>query len=186
MRSMLVTATAIATALTLGCDGERAGPTEFVAELTPSVHAPGASVGHGPGNFATHLSGAEEVPPVETSAQGQAKLQLSRDGSQVSFRLNIANIENTLMAHIHMAPPGVNGPIVVWLRPEGPPPQLIPGRFDGPYAVGTFDESRLVGPLAGEPLSALIEAIRAGNAYVNVHTEQFPGGEIRGQIRALN
>jgi len=49
-------------------------------------------------------------------------------------------------------------------------------------AEGTITASDLVGPLAGQPLSALIEAMRAGNTYVNVHTVQFPAGEIAGQI----
>ena len=67
------------------------------------------------------------------------------------------------------------------------------GRFNGKIAEGTITAANLVGPLAGQPLSALVEAIQAGNAYVNVHTNDgvaptntgpgdFPGGEIRGQL----
>ncbi len=63
-----------------------------------------------------------------------------------------------------------------------PPPQLVPGRFNGVYAHGTVSAANLVGPLAGQPLSALITAMQAGSTYVNVHTSQFPAGEIRGQI----
>jgi hypothetical protein len=89
---------------------------------------------------------------------------------------------NVTMAHIHLAPAGANGPVVAWLYPSGPPAQLIPGRFNGVLGAGTLSDANLVGPLAGEPLSALIDAIQSGNAYVNVHTSQYPGGEIRGQI----
>jgi hypothetical protein len=50
-------------------------------------------------------------------------------------------------------------------------------------ATGTITAADLVGPLAGQPLSALVDAMEAGETYVNVHTSQFPAGEIRGQIR---
>lgn len=134
-------------------------------------------------NFTASLKGREEVPPVDTNAQGQAIFHVSKDGDSISYKLIAANIENVLMAHIHVAPPGVNGPVVVWLYPEAPPPQLIPGRFDGVLATGTFTAADLVGPLAGASLDDLITEIQAGNTYVNVHTSQYPGGEIRGQIK---
>jgi hypothetical protein len=86
------------------------------------------------------------------------------------------------MAHIHLGPVGETGPVVVWLYPDGPPPQEIPGRFDGVLAEGTITSENLVGPLAGATLADLIDEIQAGNAYVNVHTVQNPPGEIRGQI----
>jgi hypothetical protein len=133
-------------------------------------------------NFRTHLSGAEEVPPVHTRAQGQAIFQLSKDGTELSYKLIVANIENVIQAHIHLAPAGQNGPVVAWLYPDSPPAQLIPGRFSGVLATGTITADDLVGPLAGMSLDALIEQMQAGNTYVNVHTSQFPAGEVRGQI----
>ena len=134
-------------------------------------------------NFVAHLSGGEEVPPADTKATGQAKFQLSKDGTELSFRVNVANIENVTQAHIHLAPAGANGGVVVWLYPDAPPPELIPGRTQGTLAKGTITADDLVGPLAGQGLDALVEAMKAGNTYVNVHTSQVPGGEIRGQIR---
>jgi hypothetical protein len=136
-------------------------------------------------NFRTNLSGAEEVadPPVETLARGQAIFQLSKDGTQLSYKLIVANIENVSMAHIHLAPAGVNGPVVAWLYPSSPPPQLIEGRFDGVLAEGVITADDLVGPLAGFTMEDLIAEIGAGNTYVNVHTSQYPAGEVRGQIR---
>jgi hypothetical protein len=133
-------------------------------------------------NYRAHLSGAEEVPVAESLAQGQAIFKLSKDGTELEYKLIVANIENVTMAHIHLAPAGVNGAVVAWLYPEGPPPQLIPGRTQGVLAEGTITAADLVGPLAGQPLSTLLDALESGNAYVNVHTSQYPGGEIRGQI----
>lgn len=141
------------------------------------------------------LSGSGEVPARDTLARGLAFFQLSDDGMTIRYRLIAANIQDVIMAHIHLAPEGVNGGIVVWLYPAGGPPPAAPGggRFDGVLATGSFDASKLVGPLAGHPLSDLIAAMNGGGAYVNVHTDDgvpppntgagdFPGGEIRGQI----
>jgi hypothetical protein len=133
-------------------------------------------------NFRAHLSGDQEVPPVETRATGQAIFQLSKDGTELSYRLIVANIENVTQAHIHLGPAGTNGPVVAWLYPSGPPPQLIPGRSSGVLATGVITADNLVGPLANASLSDLIDAMAAGNTYVNVHTSQFPPGEVRGQI----
>lgn len=134
------------------------------------------------GRWSAHATGDSEVPPNASRAQAQANLKLSDDGLSLSYRLNVANIENVLQAHIHMAAAGVNGPIVAWLYPSGPPAQLIPGRSGGTLGEGTITAASLTGPLAGRPLSALIDAMDAGNAYVNVHTSQFPPGEVRGQL----
>ena len=130
-------------------------------------------------NFKAHLSGKEEVPPVATKAQGQAHFKLSKDGTKLEFKLNVANIENVTAAHIHLAPKGDNGPVVVTLF-SGPTTE---GKTTGTLAEGTITAADLVGPLAGKPLSDLIKQMEAGNTYVNVHTTQHPAGEIRGQIR---
>ncbi len=134
-------------------------------------------------NFRTHLKGENEVPSVETNAQGQATFKLSKDGESIHYKLIVANIENVLMAHIHNAPAGVNGGVVVWLYPSSPPPQLIEGRFQGVLAEGIITADDLVGNLAGQSIEDLVDEIKAGNTYVNVHTSQNPGGEVRGQIR---
>jgi CHRD domain len=140
--------------------------------------------------FVAHLSGDEEVPLRETLAQGQAVFHLSEDGTQLSYLLIVANIENVVAAHIHVGPVGENGPVVAFLFGPAAPGG---GQVEGVLAKGTITEDDLDGPLAGQPLSALIDAMRAGNTYVNVHTNDgidptntgpgdFPGGEIRGQI----
>lgn len=144
-------------------------------------------VSAGPGenrNFRAHLSGDEEVPTaVDTRATGQATFQLSKDGESLTYRLNVANIEDVMMAHIHNAAAGQNGGVVVWLYPsEGPDPLLIPGRTQGTLAQGTITTGDLVGSLAGADLEDLVAEMRAGNTYVNVHTQGHGPGEIRGQI----
>lgn len=159
-----------------------AGPQNLVTQLSGDPEAVEASQQNR--NFRTHLSGREEVPPVETRAQGQAIFQLSKDGSELSYKLTVANIENVMAAHIHLAPAGQNGGVVVWLYPaDGPPGQLIEGRTDGVLAEGVITEDNLVGLLEGASLADLVEEIQTANAYVNVHTDQNTGGEIRGQIR---
>jgi hypothetical protein len=133
-------------------------------------------------NFRAHLSGSEEVPAADTEAQGQAIFQLNEAGDAIHYKLIVANIDDVQMSHIHLAPAGSNGGIVVWLYPDAPPPQLIEGRTDGILAEGTITAANLVGALAGQSISDLVAEIMAGNTYVNVHTIDFPGGEVRGQI----
>jgi hypothetical protein len=134
------------------------------------------------GRWNTHLTGDNENPANDSRAQAQANFKLSSDGSSLAYKLNVANIENVTQAHIHMGSPTANGPIVAWLYPSAPPLQLIPGRSSGTLGEGTLTAGSLVGPLTGQPLSVLLDAIDSGNAYVNVHTSQFPPGEIRGNL----
>ncbi len=149
--------------------------------------------------FKAKLAARHEVMPVgvvnNSRARGEAEFELSEDGTALHYKLNVSKIDNVFMAHIHLAPAGVNGPIVVWLYPGTAPVPgpLGAGRFNGKIAEGTITAANFVGPLAGHPLSDLVAAIQAGNAYVNVHTNDgvaptntgpgdFPGGEMRGQL----
>jgi hypothetical protein len=129
--------------------------------------------------FFARLRGSEEVPPVQTNARGQAVFLLSQDGRRLQFRLIVENIREATEAHIHLGRRGVNGPIVAFLA--GPLSEGVTVRRG--VVEGTITRNDLVGPLQGRSLSALIREMRAGNTYVNAHTEQNPDGEIRGQIR---
>ena len=127
-------------------------------------------------NFRTHLTGANEVTPVSTNAQGQAIFKFSDDLESLWYKLNVANIDEVFAAHIHCAPAGANGPIGVTL-------------FMGvPVSTpGTLAQATVAAPDAGNgcgwvDLADVRSAILAGDAYVNVHTVANPGGEIRGQI----
>lgn len=132
--------------------------------------------------YTTPLFGHEETSSPGTHAHGVAQLRLSADGTELSYRLVVANIEDVLMAHIHVGEPGADGPVVAWLYPSAPPPQLIPGTTQGVLATGTITADDLVGPLDGMALPDLLDAMDAGSTYVNVHTSANPGGEIRGQL----
>ncbi len=133
--------------------------------------------------FTANLSGDEEVPPIDTPARGNATFELNDNGTMLHYRLMVENITNVTMAHIHMAPFGQNGSIVAWLYPNAPPAVLIPGRFDGLLAEGNITSANLTGPLAGKSFDILMESIMNETAYVNVHTDRYPAGEIRGQIK---
>lgn len=130
------------------------------------------------GNFSAHLTGDEEVPvPVVTNATGQATFKLSKDGTALTYKLIVANIESVRFGHLHLGAKGANGGVVVDLvgRTE-PSPQ-------GVIAEGTITSASLKGALLGKPLSDLINAMENQGVYVNVHSDKFPGGEIRGQVR---
>jgi hypothetical protein len=148
-------------------------------------------VANGGRNAAVPLSGDEEVPARATRARGTAIFHLSSDGSELHHKLIVANIENVVQSHIHLGAAGTNGPIVVFLyglvAPGG-------GRVDGVLAEGTITGANFINNLAGKTMDDLVAEIVAGNAYVNVHTNDgvaptntgpgdFPGGEVRGQFR---
>lgn len=141
-------------------------------------------------HWRAHLSGREEVPTNASRGAGQAIFSLNPDGTELHYKLIVSNIENVVASHIHLAPAGANGPVVVTLYGPAAPGG---GRTDGVLAEGTITADSLAGPLAGQSLDALLTELEMGNAYVNVHTNDgvgeagtgpgdFPGGEIRGQI----
>ena len=145
-------------------------------------------------SFVSPLSGDEEVPARDTKARGNAVYDVNADDTEIQFRLIASNIDNVIQAHIHLGPRGANGPVVAFLYGLVPPGG---GTHNGILSEGTITAANLVGPLAGQPLSALLNAMRAGNTYTNVHTNDgvnptntgpgdFPGGEIRGQIRPVD
>lgn len=165
----------LAAVVAVGCADEHAGMTTGPESVVVPLYAVEAT------NFRAHASGDNEVPPNDSRAQGQAIYQLSEDGTELHYKLIVANIENVTQAHIHRAPAGVNGGIVVWLYPSAPPAQLIPGRSQGVLAEGVIKDAQVMGSLAGSGVAGLMAEIRAGNTYTNVHTLQFPPGEVRGQ-----
>ena len=169
----------------LACADRQSTFTAPVLETTMSVAANGGR------NAAVPLSGAEEVPARDTRARGTAVFHLSDDGTTLEYQLIVANIRNVVQSHIHVGPAGANGPVGVFLF------GLVEsggGRSDGVIAQGTLTAADFIGPLAGASMADLVAEMQAGNTYVNVHTNDgvdppntgpgdFPGGEVRGQIR---
>jgi hypothetical protein len=118
--------------------------------------------------LSTPMTGAEEAPaPGDPDATGQADLRLNQGRERICFDLSWANVDGTVFAaHIHEAPAGVAGPIVVPL-------------FEGTFA-GTDSFSDCV-----QVDKSLVKDIRKhpSDYYVNVHSDpDFPGGAIRGQL----
>jgi len=133
--------------------------------------------------FAAYLSGSNEVHPVTTAGSGIAIFQLVAVGHQqiISYQLNLENMTGVTGAHVHSGKQGENGPLVADLfNPSmGGPPT---GAINGQLTKGSLTSSDLTGPLAGQQISALVNMIRSGEAYVNVLTTQNQKGEVRGQI----
>ncbi len=133
--------------------------------------------------FRATLSGKNQSPPIDTPAHGTATFTLSKTGKSLRFRLYVADIDGVSMAHIHIGPAGQEGPVAVWLYPSHPPAMVKKGKFTGVLATGIITARRLQGPLKGKTIADLVQEIKNGDAYVNVHTTAHPAGEIRGQIQ---
>ncbi|SDY78099.1 CHRD domain-containing protein [Thermoactinomyces sp. DSM 45892] len=129
-------------------------------------------------NFFAFLTGNQEVPKVITSALGVLTLNSNNDETGIDYTLLVYNMQKLIAAHLHLGPVGQNGPVVVPLASVNPGLSLKQvGIISG---VITADD--LVGPLAGETIERLIQLIEVGEIYTNVHTENHPSGEIRGQV----
>lgn len=134
--------------------------------------------------FIATLSGAQEVPARPTAANGTAQILV--EGNQITYAIEIDDITAITASHIHAVPgaPGVIGPVRLFLYP--------PRQGDPAPQVTTTDKKILVqatvdaANVNGISYEQLLDAMRTGNAYVNVHTTQFPGGEMRGVIRPQN
>jgi hypothetical protein len=107
------------------------------------------------------LSGAEEVPPVQSAGKGSGTITVN-DDKTVSGSVKTTGINGT-MAHIHEGAAGKNGGVAVPLEKKG----------DGEWAV----------PAGAKLTDAQFKAYKAGELYVNVHSEAHKGGEIRGQLK---
>ena len=210
---------ALAIAFATACSSESGRSPAQPESITVPVRVTTAQNAGEANNHSVHLSGGQEVftpapgapSPADSNAQGQAIIQIARDGESFDYKLIVSNIDNIVQAHIHCAPAGVNGPIVVWFHPSKTATGALTGptgRHDGvliedtiaPANVRTFTANTAntsACPVAtpGAPTFAeVLEKIRSGNAYVNVHTNDgvaptnsgpgdFPGGEVRGQFK---
>jgi hypothetical protein len=143
------------------------------------------------------LGGFQEVPVVSTGGSGEFKGKISKQTGEIEYEFSYADMQGTvLQAHIHLGQRGVNGGIMVWLcqSATNPAPAAVaattPVCSSPAFASsGVITANSVVGPGGAQQLGAgelaeLVAALRAGVAYVNVHTNLSAGGEIRGQVDA--
>ena len=138
--------------------------------------------------FRATLSGAQEVPEVDTVTTGEIRVKFNEALSGAELRLVVRDGVDVVVAHFHCQRPGLNGPVVIFLF--GP----IAGSVDvdGELARGTLTNAGFLPAgaatcpgLIGRPvnnIASLAFAMRDGLIYANVHTGAHPGGEIRGQL----
>jgi len=149
--------------------------------------------------FTARLRGLNEVPPVATAATGSFSATLSSDGTTLTYKLTYENLNaQILFSHIHFGFPREATGIMVFLcgpaagamggPPTGTPnPPACPDTTSG-TVTGSVTAANVIGPNAqgitpGADFAKVVQALREGAAYVNVHTTRSPSGEIRGQVK---
>lgn len=114
----------------------------------------------GSGAIKASLAGGEEVPPINVPGSGSGSFRVAEDGT-ISGSVTTKDVQGT-MAHIHRAAKGANGPVIVPLAKDGDTYSVPAGRKLTPQQM---------------------DELKAGNLYVNVHTNRYKGGEVRGQLQ---
>jgi CHRD domain len=130
--------------------------------------------------FSTPLTGMEEVPPVNTNSTGIALFELVKNN--INFKVNVTKLDNINAAHIHLGEFGQNGDVIFTLFKPATPIDVL----NGTLVEGKVTAVDLQGPLKGKTVNDLVQLINNTKTYVNIHTEQYPNGEIRGQITTVN
>ena len=131
-------------------------PLGLVASMT------GASAA--PMSFSVKLTGAQQVPPVQTTGSGTANITYDPATQLVTWAVTFSGLSgDPTMAHFHNGAEGKNGPVVVWLTVKGEGP---PSPFSGSATLTPAQAAQFM----------------AGDWYINVHTKAHPAGEIRGQV----
>lgn len=138
------------------------------------------------------LRSYEEVPSVSSGARGEFRARIDQGATQIVYELSYSGLQGDVrQAHIHVGQRGVNGGVSVFLcqtATNTDPTGLAPVCPASGSVSGVLQAANVIGP-TGQGVSAgefaeLVAAIRAGVAYVNVHSSTFGGGEIRGQLRS--
>jgi hypothetical protein len=137
------------------------------------------------------LRGYQEVPTVSTVAQGRFRATVDKASNTMQYQLSYDGLEGDVrMAHIHFGTRGINGGIMVWLcqTTTNPDPSgMAPMCPQSGTVTGLIQASAVTGPAAqgieANAFDEFLAAIRAGAAYVNVHSSKWPAGEIRGQVK---
>jgi hypothetical protein len=114
----------------------------------------------GSGALKVSLTGGEEVPPISVPGSGSGSFRVAEDGT-ISGSVTTKDVQGT-MAHIHRGAKGANGPVIVPLAKDGDTYSVPAGRKLTPQQM---------------------DDLKNGNLYVNVHTNRYKGGEVRGQLQ---
>ena len=132
-------------------------------------------------SFSANLTGDAEVPAVVTETSGRVTFKANAAETEIRFKMKIRDADDILAvagAHIHCGAADENGPAVAFLAGAIPP-----NGFAGDVTVAaTLTDASIFPTDCGTTIAEVLDAIRAGNTYVNVHSGANPGGEIRGQI----
>jgi len=151
-----------------------------------------AAGGDGKRSFGAKLSGILETP-ASISSTGSGRLEIKVNGAQSSaeYELSYRDLEGSavLFAHIHLGQPRTGGGVMVFLcsnQGAPVPTPACPGPAGGTVS-GTLTAADLIGPsnqgVASGEFEEFVKALRNQGAYVNVHTDLYPPGEIRGNIK---
>jgi hypothetical protein len=150
-----------------------------------------AAVAHNNGGGKTKLDGYQELPTLSTAASGSFKIRVRSDG--LHYRLRYSGFTTpVLQAHIHFGRTAMpNGGIIAFLCGPQPAAGDKPVCPQGQGTVeGVIDAADIIGPagqgIAAGELTEVIRALRKSAVYANVHTQQYTGGEIRGNIGGDN
>jgi hypothetical protein len=151
-----------------------------IAALAASVLA--APAAHSQ-TFVASLSGAEEVPPINTDGKGN--FEMSKQQGMINFSLTFSGLGSSLtVAHLHFGQTNVAGGVMIFLCGGGGQPDC-PAVTEGTI-TGTITAANVTGPttqgIEVGDLNSALKAVRMGLSYVNMHTTNFAGGEIRGQV----
>jgi CHRD domain len=129
-------------------------------------------------------SAAQEVqdPPVESEGLADGRFTFADDLSELDARVDVEGLTSAVVAtHLHCAIAGVNGEIIVDLLPTGPDGRIVDDTFDNEDVDLEVDCTPACG-FAINNIASLRAAAEDGCLYLNVHTEEFPAGEVRGQL----
>lgn len=128
------------------------------------------------------LNGGEETPILNTGAVGTVEVIVDATNQEITVTLRVFNVPTpTTAGHIHIGPEGIAGPVVINF------PEALVGRTGDFAMMFRAGPNQFVArPAIGiNTMEDAIQAIVNGNSYVNIHTQQFPAGEIRGQLKVV-
>jgi hypothetical protein len=136
--------------------------------------------------FSAKLLGDNEVPPNNTPGTATFQMQIDTTTTTITFTLTFSGLSGApAVAHLHFAPTNVAGGVMIFLCGGGNQP-ACPTATSGTI-TGTITAANVTGPpaqgIAAGDLTSALEAVREGLSYANMHTTNFPAGEIRGQVR---